>query len=181
MERLLLILFLVCAWPAQAEIYRYIDADGNVTFSNDPPAGVDAEPVPLSSPNTIKSVRPTPSRGLQTPSEPERKAKPRYSMLSIVEPTNESSIRDNAGNVTVAVDLAPGLKPTDTLHVYMDGSEIAQGNAMSVQLANIDRGTHEVYAAVKDPAGKMLIKSEPIRFTLHRVSILTRPPASAAQ
>ncbi|WP_353189078.1 DUF4124 domain-containing protein, partial [Pseudomonas sp.] len=45
MGRGFLLMLLLIALPAAAQIYKYTDAAGNTAYSNQPPDGVKAEPV----------------------------------------------------------------------------------------------------------------------------------------
>lgn len=42
-----LAVLLALAWPAMAGVYRWRDADGRMHYGDQPPAGVQAEPLPL--------------------------------------------------------------------------------------------------------------------------------------
>ena len=170
MRKILPILLITYAGLASAEIYRYIDAEGNVSFSNEPPPGVKAERVDLPPPNTITSDVPE-----ITPPAPKSNSKAVYTGFSIAQPENDAPLRDNAGNVSVSIDLAPALRPSDTIYLYLDGTEVAKGATTRFELTNVDRGTHQLWAEVKNQAGDTLIKSNAITFHLLRVSVLTNP------
>ncbi len=167
MIRIVLVSLILVIGSAQAEIYRYTDPDGNVSFSNRPPAGSEAQPVELTPLNTVS---PPPAIQKDTESSSGDQQQP-YTSLSISEPQAEESIRDNAGNVTISVSLTPALRDSDNVHLYMDGNEMARGPYTSFHFQSIDRGRHEVHAEVKNKQGKSLIKSEPIAFYLLRVAV----------
>lgn len=167
MIRTVLLSLLLVIGSAQAEIYRYTDPDGNVSFSNQPPAGSEAQPVELTPINTV-----APPAGIQQDvgSKTGGKEQP-YTSLSISEPQAEEAIRDNAGNVTISVSLTPALRDSDNVYLYVDGNQMARGPYTSFHFQSMDRGSHEVYAEVKNKQGKSLIKSKPITFFLLRVAV----------
>ena len=57
MGRGFLFILLLIALPATAQIYKYTDANGNTAYSNQPPDGVNAQPVELP---PLNSVEPQP-------------------------------------------------------------------------------------------------------------------------
>ena len=105
------------------------------------------------------------------------KLEQRYKGISIVAPENDTAVRQNAGNVSIKVAIEPFLfnERGDLLAIYMDGIEVSRGRATSVQLVEVDRGTHVVRAEIVDADGKILKKANPVTFTLHRHSRLFNP------
>ena len=57
MGRGFLLMLLLIALPAAAQIYKYTDADGNTAYSNQPPDGVKAQPVELPPLNSVERQR----------------------------------------------------------------------------------------------------------------------------
>jgi len=171
---LYVLLLLICAGLAHGAIYRYVDEEGNITFTSEPPPGVDVSPVELPEPNTVA----TPSRPARTGDDTGPTATTdRYTQLSIAQPEDGAAIRSNAGNITVTLNIGPKLRPSDTVVLYLDGHEVARGSGTVFALANISRGAHQLSAAIEDPKGNTLIRSAPVGFNLLRVSVLTRPRA----
>lgn len=170
MSKLFLTLALsVLIGPAQAEIYRYLDAEGNVTFSNQPPPGVKPEPVELGPVNTLGG------RGTSSPTAPSTSDQAPedagYEQFAITQPENDTAVRNNAGNITISLDLSPKLKPSHEVYLYLDGVEVGHGAVTNFALTNVDRGTHQVHAEVKDAKGKVLAKTPSVTFTLQRVHV----------
>ena len=54
MGRTFLYILLLIALPAAAQIYKYTDANGNTAYSNQPPDGVQAQPVELPPLNQVE-------------------------------------------------------------------------------------------------------------------------------
>ncbi len=163
----LALVVLIC--PAQAEIYRYLDAEGNVTFSNQPPPGVKAEPLELAPVNTVGGERSSRSEARSGREQaPEEAA---YERFAITQPEHDTAVRNNAGNITISLDLSPELRPSDEVYLYLDGVEVAHGAITSFALTNVDRGTHQVHAEIKDAEGKTLAKTPSVTFTLQRVHV----------
>ena len=152
---------------ASAEVYRSVDEDGNVVFSDKPSPG--SETIELDEVQTIEV--PPPPRMDFTPKE---KPAPRYTEVAILSPSNDEAIRNDGGNVTVNISVKPGLKPNDKVVLYLDGSEIDLGNGLARAFTGLDRGTHTLRAAVKDANGKEQKSSSTSTFHLLRNSVLNR-------
>jgi hypothetical protein len=98
----------------------------------------------------------------------------RYSALTFGAPTNEGTIRDNDGNVKVAVNVVPPLRADrgDQLRLSLDGGILdADLSSAGVVLSGLDQGTHTLQAAVTDKDGRVLILSDPVEFYLKHWSI----------
>ncbi len=156
-----------------AAIYKSVDEYGNVVYTDEP--GADAKPVELPPLSTV----PAPKSG--TPAaEPAGAGQPAavYQQITIVSPAPDATIRDNTGAVAISVTTEPALAEGHGFIYYLNGD--AQGEPVpssELSLQNVDRGTHDVEVAVVDASGKELIRSESVRFYLHRQSLTfpTRP------
>lgn len=147
-------------------VYKTVDEDGNIIFTDKPSA--DSEEIKLKELQTIDNPNPAQYR------PPSKKSKPIdesnvYKTLLITNPTDGSGIRNNAGNVTISVSLQPGLRSGHSIVIKMDGKEISNGSATSASLSNIDRGSHNIDVSVVNSAGKSLISSSS-SFSLLRAS-----------
>lgn len=150
--------------PAVAEtVYRTVDEDGSVRYSDHPVPG--AEAVELPEVPTLEllppGTRPTPRRG--PPPAPTQATSPIYKSLVITQPAQDSAGWYTSGQLSVSVDLQPTLQAGHILVVYLDGVRAASGSGPTFQLANVYRGTHRVEAAVY--AGALeLLRSPPVSF-----------------
>ena len=95
-----------------------------------------------------------------------------YQRLRILVPEKSSAFWNTAGDVMIRVQALPPLcrERGDRIRVYMDGK--LAGAVSELQITDVDRGTHEVYAEVVDRHGGCLISSPTLHFTLHSHSIL---------
>ncbi|MEQ9451416.1 MAG: DUF4124 domain-containing protein [Pseudomonadales bacterium] len=186
---LICLLTLACtAAEAATRIYKTVDKDGNVVFTDTPPPNR-TDPVDLKQTNEyspeVSNQRGT-DRRVPPPvageEEPDDVVPFSYESIKLVSPEADLALRDNAGNVTVSVSLSPGLRQGDTLEVLLDGKVVASGAQTEVQLENVDRGSHEVAARVVDKSGNTAIRTEPSTFHLLRYSALQRkaPPPRRA-
>ena len=170
---LLLLTLFLCA-TAGAQVYKRIGPDGQVYFSDQP--GPDAEPVQLSPPQVI-SMPPLPERKGTAPQQGAGTEKMQedsafsYTRFSVVSPTKYQSYRANDGNITVRLSLEPALRPGHRVVLNVDGEDgekVRSGGDMAIELRNLSRGRHTVWAKVVDDRGKASIKTEPVSFYILR-------------
>lgn len=176
MARLTLIIFcFLFAAPVNATIYRWINARGNVVFSDTPPPNGHAHKFNLHDHAPIDTIQSPHIQPNQTPqSHNSRKKKSYYRTLKITSPTNNSAIRANNGNITVSVKVVPSLSGDNQIRLYMDGAQVYNGTSTQIHLKNVDRGTHTIYAAIATRKG-IAMRSPGVTFTVKRHSILFTP------
>ncbi|MBC3375557.1 DUF4124 domain-containing protein [Pseudomonas sp. SWRI92] len=165
-----IILLLLLALPAAAQIYKYTDADGNTAYSNQPPDGVPAQTVELPPLNSIE--RQSPASPETTPhSESSDEPRNAYDILELTDIPTEEALRANNGTFTVGVRTQPRLRSPHLFRLLLDGQPYGQPtNVPRLQLVNIDRGEHSLAVQVID--GENLVQqSETVTFTVQRVHL----------
>jgi hypothetical protein len=177
---LLMGVLLLGASPAGAEVYRWQDAEGNPVFSDSPPGKGQArggtQRIELPPAQTVPAFKPPPpGPAAQEGASDTPAARAPYARFAIVSPEPDSAIRDNAGNLHIETVLEPPLQAHDYVVLYLDEHAVAEGPQTTFQLFHVDRGTHTVHAVVRDGAHRSVIATEPVSFTLLRVSVLTNP------
>ena len=172
-----IVLLSAVSLSTNAEVYKKIDENGNVSFT-DVPATTDQKAIQIDQPMTYESkpITPTTSRSAEGSegSETTEMSQPqiKYETLSIITPTNDQNLRDNGGNVAVSLSSQPGLD-TAANHqyiLYLDGKKVSESQSSTTSLPNTDRGTHTLSAEIVDKDQTILIKSDSITFHLQRVS-----------
>jgi hypothetical protein len=158
------------------EIYRWVDKNGVVHYS-DQPSAPDAELMDLQAfggqaeepraPATY--VRETP------PAEPA----PGYRSLTITRPAMDEAFFGTDATVAVELELDAELRAGHELAIYLDGRRVPS-NGLSAELPGVTRGTHFLRAAVLDASGNVLISSPQVAFHVRQASIAT-PPTGPAQ
>ena len=159
---------MLLAMSAQGgEVFKWKAPDGSTVYSDRPQQG--AEEVHVAPLQTYHSP-PLPPEGAGRQDKPE--TFPGYDRFEITRPQNNATLRDNGGNVSIALRLDPGLQNDHTLEVFLDGKLLGgSGKATSVQLRNVDRGTHTVHAIIKGASGKEFARTAPVTFHLHRTFV----------
>jgi Domain of unknown function (DUF4124) len=164
MRTLLTMLCLTLAMTTVAEVYRSVDENGNVVFTDQP--SPDAELIEV---DELQTIKPPPVGDFKyTP--PPAKPEPKYTDISITSPQHDAAIRDNGGNVTVNIATQPGLRGNDMLVLYLDGKEIMLGKSNAKAFSGLDRGSHQLRAVIKDADGRIQLSSQSVTFHLLRHS-----------
>ncbi len=90
------------AMPVSAAIYKHLDENGKITYTDQPPKGEQAaevEKLDVQPVNTAPGVKPTVGSSRPTPPEPEQMG---YK-LSIVSPQNGTQLPPGQRDLTVAI------------------------------------------------------------------------------
>lgn len=161
-------LLLLITTLVQAEVYRSVDEQGNVIFSDT--SSDNAEKVELQ-----ESFIYTPPVIIDLPEEesspvPIEIATPHYAIV-ITSPNQNETLRENAGNVIVEINLAPELSADrgDKLIFTLDGNlKSAAQDTNSYTFENVDRGSHIASVSVVDKNGKVIKSTKSVLFHLQR-------------
>lgn len=156
----------VAASSAGAEIYKRTLPNGEIEFSDRPPAE-GAKPVELRPLLTVPALAaPAASESAQgkTPA-----VSGSYDSFTIASPADDATVRSpGTGNLSVSFSIVPALNQGHAIEIFLDGSPFGRSETPSVTLNNVDRGTHRIQAAIVDDAGVEMVRSETITVHLHR-------------
>ncbi|MGB4076066.1 DUF4124 domain-containing protein [Pseudomonas sp.] len=167
MRNLLFCSLMLLALPALAQVYTYIDGEGNRVFTDKPKSG-DAERIELAPSNSMPTVGSQPAAEAETPPEPGL----RYNLLRILVPQPDATIRDSAGNLIVSVNSEPGLFPQHSYRLLLDGVQVGEAGSSPVfPLENIDRGTHQLAVEIIDQQGRIIERTPNQPFHMLRISL----------
>ena len=173
--RMMLFVLLMLPGLLSAEVYKSVLPDGRVIYSDQPTEG--ATTLPITPAPAIKPVPVIPPNLVEPETVPQGESTPRpdYQGIIIIQPEEDATLRDNAGNLTLTVEVMPGLQVQagHRLAVELDGVRLEgrfTGNRL--HLSNVDRGRHSVVVSVVDADDKVLLRSSPRRIYLQRHSVL---------
>ncbi|WP_280541148.1 DUF4124 domain-containing protein [Chromohalobacter sp. 11-W] len=156
-------------------VYRSVDAQGNVTFS-DRPVG---EKVDVGTVNTVPG-QPRETRNRQAPRDAATEAEAdaaasftAYERLAIAAPGNETTLPTGAaGDTQVRVAITPELRETDKLRIVLDGEASAPArHATTFSVSGLVRGEHTLRVEVIDAEGRVRQRSAPITLYVQRASV----------
>jgi len=171
MKKLGILILLAAAYATslQAEVYTYIDAEGNRVFTDSPPRG-NAERIQLAPSNAFTAPHMNKPAPAVQPGQPP--APPTYQLLRILLPEPDSTISDNAGNLLVTVNSEPALRPSDSYRLLLNGQPLGEPSRSAVfPLENIDRGTHQLAVEIIDAQGITVERTPSQPFHMKRTSL----------
>lgn len=150
-----------------AEVYRWTDEDGIVHYSDQPHPG--AEKIYLAEPNTSRALSAARKRNDETePADSPEFVK--YESIAVTAPVAEETLWNIEGVLTVTLSVSPALQPGHQVRLYFDGTpQMLAGT--SVQLQEVWRGSHNLQAEIIDATGKLMIRSQPIRFYVQQSTV----------
>lgn len=160
---------LFTAFVAQAQVYRTVDAYGNIIFSD-----VEED----SSEKVIIDIAPSYTAPKISPIEAvEEKVEatiaiPKYK-LSVSSPQQNETFQ-NPENIAVTATISPELNVArdDKLIFKLDGKQIGSAQLpLNTVLTGVERGSHILLVSVVDKSGKVLKSSQSILFHVQRHSI----------
>lgn len=159
----------VCGSALAQPIYRSVDENGNVVFSDQPPPpGQKGEQVELGELNTAAPPEPLP----RPAPEPEKAEPAPEPAVTITSPANESTIAMGPGNFSVSGQAEPPLGPGERLQLFMDGEAVGPPQASaSWSLQGVLRGPHDLVIRRVTSSGKAIAESDPVRVYVLRPSV----------
>jgi hypothetical protein len=158
-----------------AVVYKWIDADGVVHFSDQPVEG--AERITTSS-GSNHGIMVGPAGPSAQPDRPRTTTTLASAQVTIVSPANEQTF--SAGEaVTAALTVEPTPKTDRPLSITwtLNGAPVSEGaDAMSFPLPAAltqGRGSYTLGATVADPSSGESKSAEPVTFNVLRPSLLS--------
>ncbi len=173
MKILSIILMTIAVMSAHAELFKWKDAEGNIIYSDQPPPGKEKSEAKVEK-ETLPQIIAVPAEqptSISSSSSPKEKISyNKVKSLVITEPKHDEALRENSGNVSINVRVDPinFAENGSILAIYMDGKEVAKGPETSVQLLNVDRGTHTLKVELINSAGNVILATRPTVFHLQR-------------
>ncbi len=150
----------------EADVYRWVDAQGNVEYSDQPREG--AEKIEVREPATISMPKLSDIPATQS-AEPVT-VTDLYNTLAITFPQDNSAFHSGNGELTVLMEVNPPLYPNHSLRISMDGAIAGTTKANFLKLTNVDRGTHVLKLDIIDNSS--VVKDGPsVTFTIHRPTV----------
>ncbi len=165
----------VVAPTVAAAVYKTVDKQGNIIYTDTPPAATAATAVnkvtlppinPVSSPTD-----PAPAAALSPESsdvDPVT-AFTGYSFIALASPVDGTLMHFNESNLLAQLALTPGLEADHLVQFYVDGS--AYGSAipsLTLSISGLERGSHRISARVLSSRGAVLAIAAPVTVHVQR-------------
>lgn len=166
--RALLLCLLLLGQPLMAEVYTYIDAEGNRVFTDQPQTG-DAQRVTIAPSNGM------PAAALPGPAAPALApppAAPGYQMLRILLPQPDATVRDGDGELIVTATSEPALHPGHGYRLLLDGQvQGPAGRSPVFVVNNLDRGTHQLAVEIVDAQARIVERTPSQPLHMQRMTL----------
>lgn len=157
---------------ASQDIYRWVDKNGVVHFSDQPGAD-NAVLIKTVEPNTMDAAEPSPSSGSGSggdEDEPEEPEVAPYDNLSIVSPTPDQVFFGGDAVVTATAELDGTLRPDHSVVFFLNGNR-HEATGLSMEFSDLARGSYFLRASILDQAGRPVLSSQQISFHVRQPSI----------
>jgi hypothetical protein len=149
---------------SSAGIYKYLDENGRIAYSDKPVEGAKKMKV---------QRQPTPQQDQSTDDEETAEVDEdgevtSYKSLKVLNPTQGKVISDRSGSVQVIFLPSPRLSAQHQLVINVDGKDISRGKHANLNLSNVHRGSHTVSGRIVDADGNLMIESPSVTFHVRR-------------
>ncbi len=158
------------------EIYKWVDKDGVVHYSDQPGPGAERITVTGHIANPPDESQPAPL--YSSPPSPSPQGEPLYRMLEIVQPGANEVFFGADATITVELALDAELRPGDSVMLFLNGRQVPM-QGLSTTLAGIARGSYSLRAAVLGRDGSTLLSSSPLTFHVRQPSVASPPVGPA--
>jgi len=165
--------------PLAAQVYKIVDKDGNVTFTDKPPEE-GAKPMDLPPLSIVETpdYQKTPRQQAEEAAaagEPEdvplRTLRNRFRDFAIISPLQEESVWRPDGPVSIAWSSSNQLLEGMRVQIFLNGQQQADTTAPMIPVDGLERGEHTVTATIKDARNRTIATAEPITFYIRQPGV----------
>ena len=155
------------------EVYKTVDENGNVTFTDNPPTGSDPSKVKIGPVNAQQAtVLPPPEPAVSPEDETdegEAVEEVPYSSSLITQPLDNAAIPRGQLEVVVQIGLKPPLQTGHQVKFFHNGRRMGPPTSNTrFVLTDLIRGEHKVKAQIFGADGKRKAETQTITFYVHR-------------
>ncbi len=173
----IIVLTMIVSQPILADIYRSVDKDGSVIFSDLPAKGAEkVELPPAQTYTTPASATPNTSDTNQGNTEQPQQVG-HYEAVTLSGIQAKSTLPHNQP-ISISVSSMPALQDTDRYGVLLDSKAISKPQTtgqFTIPAAAVTRGEHRVQAVIVNQKNQILKQSDPITFFVFQRSTLLGP------
>jgi hypothetical protein len=161
-----------------ADVYKVVDEDGNVTYTDKPPPD-GSKPIKLAPISVVEApIYEQPKKADAEGEESKEMTlgylRNHYSDFAIVSPQQEESVWHPEAAMPVAWSTRYQLQEGMQVTVYVDGKQIAKTSDQIIPVSNIERGEHKVEAQLTDTKNRRIATAEPVTFFVRRPGLYNR-------
>lgn len=165
MKILITLTALLFAANVSAELYKWIDQNGVVHYTDKRPDET-AQQQELS--GYLARIG---NKRVSRTSESENL----YPAFSITSPGQGETVRNAEAKMDIAVQIDPPLTENHFLQIYLDGLEVGeQTKSTELTLQQVTKGTHRLQARILDESGQTISKTQEVTFQLREPADLRK-------
>lgn len=168
--------------PPSNILYKSVDAKGNITYTDKPPANSTSEALKMPSTNTMpmsESIAPVRRENNQDNDHGDDKKGPvEYTRFEIVSPGNDEVLGQDVDTVSIGAVLEPGLQEGHTVQLFYNGKPVGGPGDLSFSIEGLERGTYTVEAKIFDQQKRVIKTTPKIQFHVKRHSVLNKAAAN---
>lgn len=161
-----------------AQVYKIVDKEGNVIYTDTPPQD-GSKPVKLRPISVIEAPTYEKKPGPDEESTGDEDAKEmsiaylrkNYKDFAIVAPQQEESIWNPQRAINVAWNAGYRLQEGMQVTVFLDGNQQATTSEQIIPLTGLDRGEHTITAELRDAGNRRIASAEPVIFFIRQPSL----------
>ncbi len=166
---LLITAFLQTGAHAAQDLYKIVDENGNVTYTDSPKGNNSAEKVDLRTTNTQPATKFTTPVKKNTERSPNTSTQ--YS-LSISSPANDTHLTPGQWDLTVTTSIEPALKKDHYIQLFDNNTAVSPTQKETTfTIQNIIRGSHKLQVKIVTKQGNTIKSSNAINVYVHRVNV----------
>ncbi len=157
-----------------AQVYKIVDEDGNVTYTdrapNDGTQPIELRPISVIEAPTYEKA----SRQDEEGAEKElslRDLRKNYRDFAIVSPTQEESVWHPEGPVTVAWSTKYQLREGMKVTLFVDGAQHAITSDRAIPVNGLERGEHTLRADLTDAKNRKVASANPVTFFIKQPNL----------
>lgn len=166
--------------PLTAQVYKVVDENGNVTYTDRPPADgskpMDLPPLSIiETPDYQTNSGPAAAgaEGEEDTEIPFRTLRREYSDFAIISPLSEESIWRPEQAVSVAWSVGSQLRSGMKVTIIVDGKVLTTSTQPIIPAGVLERGTHTVTAQLKDANNRTIATAAPVTFYIKQPTVYT--------
>ena len=170
--RVLCFIAAISSLPVLAEVYKVVDAQGNITYTDQPQPESQLAPLALPPVDKIPAADPGPAnRGNQPEATQFPQSAPftGYAQAYILSPQHDQIIPNQQRNIIIQLRMQPQLQPGHRVLFVRNGQPCGPPvSATAYQLDDLERGTHQISAQILSAQGRVLLSLEPVSIHVQR-------------
>ena len=163
--------------PLTAQVYKVVDEDGNVTYTDRPPTDgskpMDLPPLSIVEVPVYEKTARESAPVNESTETPLKVLRQEYRDFAIISPLSEESVWHPEGPVAVAWSVSAQLREGMKVTVFVDGKAQTTTTQPIIPVAGLERGEHTITAELKDAKNRRIASAEAVTFFIKQPDIHT--------